>query len=46
MEDHLSQLREAIRAEVITQSPPPLYICYDTFNLMKLLNLGSMLSVT
>lgn len=42
---HLDELRSAIKAELLQQTPAPLYIANDTFNLMKHCDLGSMLSV-
>lgn len=44
-EGRLEELVTTIRQELMQQSPQPLYIPYDIFNLMKHCNLGSVLSV-
>lgn len=45
LKEHLEGLRAAIKQELANQSPLPLYISSETFNLMKHCDLGSMLSV-
>ncbi|KPA85411.1 hypothetical protein ABB37_01720 [Leptomonas pyrrhocoris] len=45
LKEHVDHLRTAIKTELHNQSPPPLYIPYDIFDVMKNADVASLLSL-